>query len=115
MLIFVSIFSLFQCSSRLIKKKDLPAYNKYYKDKIYYLKEDLILSKDEKLNKGTPVKIWIESTATLLKVKCYPIYEKRESAIGRLLIYVINDTFKGKKFTRKHLDKLIEQKLSKKN
>ncbi|MCB1190646.1 MAG: type II secretion system-associated lipoprotein [Leptospiraceae bacterium] len=111
----MSTLFIAHCSSRLIKKKDLPAYNKYYKDKIYYLKEDLIVTKDDVLKKGTPVKIWIESTETLLKVKCYPISEKRESAIGRLVIYAINNNYKGKKFTRKNLDKLIEKKLSKSN
>lgn len=80
-----------RCSTRLVPPDKVLSYNEIFLDKTYVLKEDLKLSKTEGLSKGTVVKVYIESTPTLLKVKCYPIQESREYAIGRMAIYRIND------------------------
>ena len=85
--------------------------NEYYSQNTYYLKQDVSLGVKDIIKKDTSVKIWIESTATILKVKVYNSNEDRESAIGKMVSYIINEDFKGKKFTVEYLDALIAEKL----
>ncbi len=99
------------CSHRLIKKENLYEFNEYYKDKTYYLKDNVNVGNNETIKKGASVKIWIESTASLLKVKCYPSEEEREYSIGKLIIYLVNEEYKDKTITKEALDKIIEEKL----
>jgi type II secretion system-associated lipoprotein len=102
-------FCLF-CQKRLIKKDDLSLVNEYYSDKTYYLKDNLEVGK-ELFKKNTSVKIYIESTPTLLKIKIYPSNIEREAAVGKMVTYLVNEDFKGKSFTVEYLDKMIEEKL----
>jgi len=86
------------CSQRLIEKKKLREINEYYDEKVYLLKEDLKISSQEKMKKGTLVRIYIESTPSLLKLKVYPATESRENSTGKLASYIINDDVKKKKY-----------------
>ncbi len=86
------------CSQRLIEKGKLREINEYYDEKIYLLKEDLKLSSEEVMKKGTLVRIYIESTPSLLKLKVYPANETRENSTGKLASYIINEDVKKKKY-----------------
>ncbi len=111
---FVSWLLAFQfsaCSHHLVKKESLIVLNEYYSDKTYYLKDNIQIGNNETIQKGASVKIWIESTPSLLKVKCYPSTEEREYAIGKLIIYIVNEDYKSKSMTREELDKIIAEKL----
>ena len=99
------------CNKRLIRKDDLALINEYYSQNNYYLKQDIAFGAKEVLKKDTSVKIWIESTASILKVKVYNSNEDREAAIGKMISYVINEEFRDKKFTVEYLDELIAEKL----
>lgn len=66
----------------------------------------------EVIEKGTSVRIWIESTASLLKVKCYPSNADREGSAGKMVTYLVNEDLKEKEFTVEDLEGLIDQKLS---
>ncbi|MCB1140737.1 MAG: type II secretion system-associated lipoprotein [Leptospiraceae bacterium] len=109
--LIVCFFFLSFCSRRLIKKQDISHLNEYYKDKTYYLKENIVLNSKESLKKGTSVKIWIESTPTILKVKCYPSTIDREIAIGKMVAYLINEDIRRNEFSYEMLEELIDQKL----
>jgi type II secretion system-associated lipoprotein len=99
------------CQKRILKKDDLVLLNEYYGKKTYFLREDVPINNKEVIKKGTSVKIWIESTSSLLKVKCYPSNTDRESALGKMVSYLINEDIRGKSFTQDNLDNLIGQKL----
>jgi type II secretion system-associated lipoprotein len=89
----------------------LTLINEHYSQNTYYVKENLVLDNKEVIKKDTSVKIWIESTASILKVKCYNSNEERESAVGKMVAYIINEDFKAKQFTVEYLDQLIAEKL----
>jgi type II secretion system-associated lipoprotein len=105
-------FLVFNCQRKLIRKDELELLNEHYGMKTYFLKEDVPLGNKQILPKGTSVKIWIESTASLLKVKCYPSNADREGAIGKMVTYLINEDLKEKEFTVEDLESLIAGKLS---
>ncbi|MDX1960780.1 MAG: type II secretion system-associated lipoprotein [Leptospiraceae bacterium] len=110
LLISIMIFSLF-CQRRVLKKDDIAFLNEYYGKKTYYLKQDVQINNKEVLKKGLSVKIWIESTSSLLKVKCYPSNADRESALGKMVNYLINEDLKNKQLTMDGLDDFILAKL----
>jgi type II secretion system-associated lipoprotein len=110
-LIVLAILFVLACNKRLIRKDDLTLINEHYAQNTYYVKENLVLDNKDVIKKDTSVKIWIESTASILKVKCYNSNEERESAIGKMVTYIINEDFKGKQFTVEYLDQLIAEKL----
>ncbi|XDD48716.1 type II secretion system-associated lipoprotein [Leptospira sp. WS92.C1] len=105
------IFLLAGCGSRLIRKDSITQVNEYYADKIYYLVQDKKVSNTEIFKKGMLVRIYIESTPSMVKIKCYPADQKREYAIGRMIIYQLNDEYTGKKITIEDLNKLIANEL----
>jgi type II secretion system-associated lipoprotein len=72
--------------------------NEYYDGKVYLLKEDLKLGPEEIWKKGTLVRIYVESTPSLLKLKVYPANESRENSTGKLAAYLINEDLKKKKY-----------------
>jgi len=104
-------FSFFHCQRRVIKKNEVFHLNEYYKNKNYYLKENLTISSKEILEKGTLVKIWIESTPSILKLKCFPSNIDREIAIGKMVTYLINDDIRSSDFTLESIESLIDEKL----
>ena len=104
-------FFLLACNKRLIRKDELTLINEHYSQNTYYVKENLVIDNKDVIKKDTSVKIWIESTASILKVKCYNSNEERESAVGRMVAYIINEDFRDKQFTVEYLDKLIAEKL----
>jgi type II secretion system-associated lipoprotein len=110
--IIVLGFSFYQCQRRVIKKNEVFHLNEYYKNKNYYLKENLTISSKEILEKGTLVKIWIESTPTILKLKCFPSNIDREIAIGKMVTYLVNDDIRGSDFTLESIEELIDNKLT---
>ncbi|WCL47932.1 type II secretion system-associated lipoprotein [Leptospira sp. GIMC2001] len=107
---FVGILLLIDCSTRLIPKEKVLEYNEMFYERTYVLKEELKLSKDDTIGKGSLVKLYVESTPSLLKVKCYPITESREYAVGRLAIYLINDTVEKRNIELEELEEIIAQK-----
>ena len=104
-------FFLLACNKRLIRKDELTLINEHYSQNTYYVKENLVIDNKDVIKKDTSVKIWIESTASILKVKCYNSNEERESAVGKMVAYIINEDFKAKQFTVEYLDQLIAEKL----
>ncbi|MBE7411327.1 MAG: type II secretion system-associated lipoprotein [Leptospiraceae bacterium] len=112
-LVLISVFALFfySCATHLVKREELVQLNEYYSDKTYYLKENIYIGNDEVIKKGASVKIWVESTPTILKIKCYPSDEDREHVIGKLIIYIVNDEYKKRFITREELDSIIGEKL----
>ena len=109
-LILLAFFVL-ACNKRLIRKDDLTLINEHYSQNTYYVKENLVLDNNEVIKNDTSVKICIESTASILIVKCYNSNEERESAVGKMVAYIINEDFKAKQFTVEYLDQLIAEKL----
>lgn len=98
------------CSARLVPKEKLQSYNEIFLERTYVLKEDLKLSKEDSLSKGAIVKVYIESTPSLLKVKCYPMQESREYAIGRMAIYKINDQVEKREVNLEDLELIVAEK-----
>ncbi|MBK8397359.1 MAG: type II secretion system-associated lipoprotein [Leptospiraceae bacterium] len=111
LVLFGFLVSVLACNKRLIRKDDLTLINEHYSQNTYYVKENLVMDNKDVIKKDTSVKIWIESTASILKVKCYNSNEERESAIGKMVAYIINEDFKEKQFTVEYLDQLIAEKL----
>ncbi|TGK35025.1 type II secretion system-associated lipoprotein [Leptospira gomenensis] len=105
------ILLLAGCGNRLIRKDSIAKVNEYYADKIYYLIQDKKVSNNETFKKGMLVRIYIESTPSMVKIKCYPADHKREYAIGRMILYQLNDEYTGKKITIEDLDRLIANEL----
>lgn len=95
---------------RLLKEEKLQSYNEIFLERTYVLKEDLKLSKEDSLSKGAIVKVYIESTPSLLKVKCYPMQESREYAIGRMAIYKINDQVEKREVNLEDLELIVAEK-----
>ena len=108
--ILILYFLLVACSSRLVPKEKLLEYNEVLLGRVYVLKEDLIISQDESIKKGTKVRVFVESTPSLLKVKCYPVEESREYAVGRMAIYKINDEFEKKSLNFEDLELIISER-----
>lgn len=84
--------------------------NDDFDSKTYALKEDLRLSNEEVWKKGTLVKIYIESTPSLVKLKFYPATETREGSVGRLAAYRINDDIEGGKFDARDVEEWVATK-----
>lgn len=99
------------CGNRLIRKDAVAHINEHYSEKIYYLTKDKKVSNTETFKKGMLVRIYVESTPSMVKIKCYPADHKREYAIGRMILYQLNDEYGGKKITVEDLDKLIANEL----
>ncbi|AKH77051.1 type II secretion system-associated lipoprotein [Leptospira interrogans] len=99
------------CGNRLIRKDAVAQINEHYSEKIYYLTKDKKVSNTETFKKGMLVRIYVESTPSMVKIKCYPADHKREYAIGRMILYQLNDEYGGKKITVEDLDKLIANEL----
>ncbi|TGK02456.1 type II secretion system-associated lipoprotein [Leptospira selangorensis] len=111
---FAFLLALFtiQCGARLIKKEKLFEINEHYQDKIYSLKKDTKVSMTETFKKGMLVRIYVESTPSLVKVKCFPADQKREHAIGRLIAYQVNDDLDKKTISIEDLDKIVANELT---
>jgi type II secretion system-associated lipoprotein len=109
---FFIIFFIFNCQRRIIKKDELELLNEYYGQKTFYLKDKVYITNKEFLEKGTSVKIWVESTSSLLKIKCYPSQGDRESAVGKMVSYLINEELKDNSFTIEDLETMIDEKLT---
>ena len=110
--IIMLAFGFFYCQKRIFKKEEVYHLNEYYKNKTYFLKDNLTISNKEILSKGTSVKIWIESTPTIFKLKCYPSNIDREIAIGKMVTYLVNDDIRGSDFTLESIEELIDNKLT---
>lgn len=110
-LFIFTFFVLINCQTALVKKEKILEFNKYLQDKSYILKEDIQVGEGEIFKKGMLVKIWVESTPTLLKIKCFPAQNERENASGKLVAYIVNEEFKKKVFTLEDLENLINQRL----
>lgn len=108
-MIFI-LLGLENCASRLVPKEKALEYNEIFLERTYILTEELNYSKEESLKKGTQVRVYIESTPSLLKVKCYPIEESREYAIGRMAIYKINDQIEKRELDMEDLEVIIAEK-----
>lgn len=105
------LLSFLGCQRKTIKKDDLALLNEEYSGKTYYLKQNFYITHKDILPKGTSVKIWIETSASLIKVKCYPSNQDRESAIGKMVAFIIQEELKDKPLTSDRLDSLIKEKL----
>lgn len=112
--LLVSLYFVFLtgCSTRLVPKEKVTEYNTIFLERVYVLKEDLVYTKDESISKGTPVRVYVESTPSLLKVKCYPLEESREYAIGRMAIYKINDEIEKRELELEDIESIISEKFS---
>ncbi|WP_232369098.1 type II secretion system-associated lipoprotein [Leptospira abararensis] len=108
----VLLLAFSHCSQRLIKKERLREINEYYDGKTYALQEEIKFSQTEVWKKGTLVKIYIESTPSLLKLKVYPIAESRESSVGKLAAYIINDDVKKKQYDLEDVDEWVGKKFT---
>lgn len=109
----VLIVAVSGCKSRLIKKEKLAKINDAYANEVYFLKKDIIVAKGEVYKKGMLVKIYVESTPTMLKVKCFPAEETREKAIGQMILYKVNEDVESESFTKEEIDTFIEPVLQK--
>ncbi|MCW7499792.1 type II secretion system-associated lipoprotein [Leptospira sp. 2 VSF19] len=109
---FVLLLVFSHCSQRLIKKERLREINEYYDGKTYSLQEEIKFSETEVWKKGTLVKIYIESTPSLLKLKVYPIAESRESSVGKLAAYIINDDVKKKQYDLEDVEEWVSRKFT---
>ncbi|GBF49068.1 hypothetical protein LPTSP4_05770 [Leptospira ryugenii] len=94
----------------MIEKEKLREINDFYDDKVFSLKEDLRVSDSEVWKKGTMVRLYVESTPSLLKLKIYPLTESRESSTGKLAAYLINDDVKKKKYNQSDVEAWVNQK-----
>ncbi|MCG9874242.1 MAG: type II secretion system-associated lipoprotein [Leptospiraceae bacterium] len=101
---------LISCSTRLVPKEKSKEFNDSISDRIYILKEEIKSANNEILKKGSFVKLYIESTPSLLKVKCIPANESREYAIGRMAIYKINDDYEQRELNFDEIESIIAEK-----
>jgi len=108
--LLVILLFFFSCSHRLIEKERLREINAHYDEKIFLLKEDVRLSPEEIWKKGTQVRIYVESTPSLLKLKFYPAGESRENSVGRLASYIINEDVKKLKYELEDVDTWVASK-----
>lgn len=109
---YLFVFFLGACSQRLIEKERLKSINEHYEGKLYMLKEDVQLSSNDLIKAGVPLKIYIESTPTLLKIKCFPAQESRETSVGKLVHYVINEQTGKKTFGFEDVDPLVQARFT---
>jgi type II secretion system-associated lipoprotein len=110
-IIYLSCFCIFiDCSTRLVPKEKSKEFNDSIADKTYILKEEIKSANNKVLKKGTYVKLYIESTPSLLKVKCIPATESREYAIGRMAIYKINDDYEQRELNFDEIESIIAEK-----
>lgn len=116
--IYRKAYSLFLISTILIgcqsiiKKSDLEFINDYYSSRTFFVKEDIPFGNKEIIEKGTSVKVLIEASSSIIKVKCFPSNQEREGSIGRMVAYIVNEDIKNKNFTVEDLEELISQKLT---
>jgi len=103
------VFWLSACSQRLVEKEKLRVINEDYERKVYSLREPYKVSAEATLQPGVPYRVYIESTPSLLKLKCYPAEESRESSQGIWVYYLINEQAGKKKFEREDLDKIVDK------
>nr|WP_279638495.1 type II secretion system-associated lipoprotein [Leptospira congkakensis] len=108
----VLLLAFSHCSQRLIKKEKLREINEYYDAKTYSTQEDIKFSQTEVWKKGTLVKIYIESTPSLLKLKVYPVAESRESSLGKLAAYIINDDVKKRQYDLEDIEEWVGKKFT---
>lgn len=101
---------ILSCSTRLIPKEKVREYNDVLLSRTYIIREDLVLSKSDSIRKGSKVRVYVESTPSLLKVKCYPIEESREYAIGRMAIYRINEEVESREIGFPELEEILAEK-----
>lgn len=107
---FVSIFSI-GCQT-FVKKSDLEFINDYYSSRTFFVKENTPIGNKQVLEQGTSVKVLVEASSSVIKVKCFPSNQDREGSVGRMVAYVVNEDIKNKNFTMEDLEELIAQKLS---
>ncbi|MCZ8157732.1 MAG: type II secretion system-associated lipoprotein [Leptospira sp.] len=107
---FLFFILISQCSQRLIDKERMREINAYYDEKVYSLKDDLKISPDDIMKKGTLVRLYVESTPSLLKIKVYPANESRENSTGKLAAYLINEDVKKKKYEFEDVNAWVESK-----
>ncbi|WP_341867235.1 type II secretion system-associated lipoprotein [Leptospira noumeaensis] len=108
----VLLLAFSHCSQRLIKKEKLREINEYYDGKTYLTQEEIKFSQAEVWKKGTLVKIYIESTPSLLKLKVYPVAESRESSLGKLADYIINDDVKKRQYDLEDIEEWVGKKFT---
>ncbi|MDZ4726725.1 MAG: type II secretion system-associated lipoprotein [Leptospira sp.] len=104
------LLTICHCSQRLIEKEKLREMNQYYDERVYQLKEDVKISQDEVWKKGTLVRLYVESTPSLLKIKIYPAKDSRENSTGKLASYLINDNVKKKKYGFSDVEEWVNSK-----
>ncbi len=109
---FLLVLLTIQCGARLIKQDKLFDINTHYQERVYSLKKDTKVSATETFRKGMLVRIYVESTPSLIKIKCFPADQKREHAIGRLIAYQVNEDFEKKAVNTEDLDKIIANELT---
>lgn len=110
--IFLLVAILFQnCQKKMLTKEEMVLINDYYDNRIYYIKEDIRLSAVEQLTKGTPVKIRLQTSSNLLKIKCYPIDESAEISKGRMISFVELDENQFS-LKQEEVEKILLSKLS---
>ncbi len=99
------------CQS-ILKKRDLEFINEYYSSRTFFVKENIPIGNKSIIEQGTSVKVLIEASSSVIKVKCFPSNQEREGSIGRMVAYIVNEDIKNKNFTVEDLEELISQKLS---
>ncbi|MDF3821513.1 type II secretion system-associated lipoprotein [Leptospira sp. 96542] len=108
----VILLGLCHCSQRLIGKEKQREINDYYDGKTYTLLEDVKISQEEVWKKGSIVKIYIESTPSLLKLKFYPVNESRESSLGKMAAFIINEDAKKRQYEFEDVEEWVALKFA---
>ena len=111
LLFFGRYFLVLACNKRLIRKDDLTLINEHYSAKYLLCEREPCFRQQGSDKKGYLRKIWIESTASILKVKCYNSNEKEKALLERWWLISSTKISKVKQFTVEYLDQLIAEKL----
>ena len=111
-------WSLFVCGSPFIKGADIETINKEWSEREFTARENihspfdsnLGLSQEVIFEKGTRLKVWLESAEDWVRVKAYPATERREQTRGRTIIYIFKDDLKKKERTPDNVKALLRGK-----
>jgi type II secretion system-associated lipoprotein len=88
------------CAPALLRETDVQDLNEIYRDRVFVTKADIqptfsSQENDEEpeviFQKGTRVKIQVESADDWIRVRATPVEEKREHNPGKVIIYIFRD------------------------
>ena len=107
--IFLNINS---CNKKFVKRDEISILQKKYSGE-YFLLKDVVTSGNDKLKKGTRVKIYFRSGVHSIKTYAYPYNKERETVMGDNILYLFDTEFEKKKYNRETFEKELKKIIKK--